>query len=447
MILKDLQPLAVAIDELELLPGNPRRGDIDAVAASLEEFGQRKPIVARLVDRTVIAGNHTLQAARRLGWSEIAVVWVEDDDAHAKAFALADNRTAELGSYDDEALLRLIEEVKIEDAELLDAAGWDEQSVLDLISELDVELDVAGGDDIDSLPSSVPSISVLGDVWLLGDHRLMCGDATSPTDVAKLLDGELADMVWTDPPYNVAVEGKAGAIMNDDMDRDEFADLISQSMLSCFEALKPGGSIYVAHSESERMPFGNAFVNAGFHLASCLIWMKSSMTLSRSDYQWRHEPILFGWKPGGKHQWHGRRKQTTIADEPSVDAVLVDDGVQITAGGHVFVVSGSDLQVTILETTVQQYAKPSSSDLHPTMKPVGLVQRHLRNSSQEGNTVFDPFGGSGSTLIAAQLERRKARLMELDPKFVDVICRRWQDVTGELPINEATGNPRDFTKD
>lgn len=445
MILKDLKPLAVAIDELELLPGNPRKGDIDAVAASLDRFGQRKPIVARLVDRTVIAGNHTLQAARKLGWSEIAVVWVDDDDAHAKAFALADNRTAELGSYDDEALLRLIEEVQLEDAELLESAGWDEQSVLDLISELDVESGVSG-DDVDVLPVSVPSISVEGDVWLLGDHRVMCGDSTSTTEVAKLLDGELADMVWTDPPYNVAVVGKAGAIMNDDMDRGEFADLISQSMLSCFEALKPGGSIYVAHSESERMPFGNAFVNAGFHLASCLIWMKSSMTLSRSDYQWRHEPILFGWKPGDKHYWYGRRKQTTIADEPMVDAVLTDDGVQITAGGHVFVVSGSDIKIKVLETTVQQYAKPAVSDLHPTMKPVGLVQRHLRNSSQKGQLVFDPFGGSGTTLVAAHLEGRKARLMELDPKFVDVICRRWQDLTGVLPVNAATGNEHDFAK-
>lgn len=445
MILPDLASLAVPIDELELLPGNPRKGDVDAVAGSLERFGQRKPIVARRGDRTVIAGNHTLQAARRLGWSEIAVVWVDDDDAHAKAFALADNRTAELGGYDDDALLTLIEEVRAADAALLESAGWDEQSVLDLISETDVDAGVSDGD-VDRVPVDVPAITVAGDVWLLGEHRVMCGDSTSPTDVARLLDGGLADLVWTDPPYNVAVEGKAGKILNDDMDRGEFSDLISQAMLSCFEALKPGGSIYVAHSESERMPFGNAFVNAGFHLASCLIWMKSSMTLSRSDYQWRHEPILFGWKPGAKHYWYGRRKQTTILDEPTVDAVLVDDGLQITAGGHVFVVSGSDLSVKVLETTVQQYAKPAVSDLHPTMKPVGLVQRHIRNSSQRGQVVFDPFGGSGTTLVAAELEGRNARLMELDPKFVDVICRRYQDLTGRLPISEATGNEHDFGK-
>lgn len=446
MIVDGLRPLAVAIDELELLPGNPRKGDVDAVAASLDRFGQRKPIVARKVDRTVIAGNHTLQAARRLGWQEIAVVWVDDDDAHAKAFALADNRTAELGSYDDAALLALIEEVRAADLELLEDAGWDEQSVLDLISEMDVDAPTPG-DGLDVLPVSVPSITVPGDVWLLGDHRVMCGDSTSSTDVAKLMAGESADLVWTDPPYNVAVVGKAGAILNDDMDRDEFADLISQAMLSCFEVLRPGGSIYVAHSESERMPFGNAFVNAGFHLASCLIWMKSSMTLSRSDYQWRHEPILFGWKPGAKHHWFGRRKQTTIADEPTVDAVWTDGGLQITAGGHVFVVSGSDLAVKVLETTVQQYAKPTVSDLHPTMKPVGLVQRHVRNSSQRGAVVFDPFGGSGTTLVAAELEGRKARLMELDPKFVDVICRRWQDLTGRLPVAESTGNEHDFSKE
>lgn len=445
MILPDLASLAVPIDELELLPGNPRKGDVDAVAGSLDRFGQRKPIVARRGDRTVIAGNHTLQAARRLGWSEIAVVWVDDDDAHAKAFALADNRTAELGGYDDDALLTLIEEVRAADAALLESAGWDEQSVLDLISETDVDAGVADGD-VDRVPVDVPAITVAGDVWLLGEHRVMCGDSTSPTDVARLLDGGLADLVWTDPPYNVAVEGKAGKILNDDMDRGEFSDLISQAMLSCFEALKPGGSIYVAHSESERMPFGNAFVNAGFHFASCLIWMKSSMKLSRSDYQWRHEAILFGWKPGAKHYWYGRRKQTTILDEPTVDAVLVDDGLQITAGGHVFVVSGSDLSVKVLETTVQQYAKPAVSDLHPTMKPVGLVQRHIRNSSQRGQVVFDPFGGSGTTLVAAELEGRNARLMELDPKFVDVICRRYQDLTGRLPISEATGNEHDFGK-
>ena len=196
MIQKDLLQLACPINQLSLLPGNPRRGDVDAVKASLERFGQRKPIVVRKSDRVVIAGNHTLQAAQALGWSEIAVVWVDDDDAMSKAFALADNRTAELGDYDEEALAALIGEVGALDPELLESTGWDSKSVSDLLDSMQKDLPV----DVDEVPEQVPAISKLGDVWLLGEHRVMCGDSTSEIDVNSLMHSQKADMIFTDPP-------------------------------------------------------------------------------------------------------------------------------------------------------------------------------------------------------------------------------------------------------
>jgi DNA modification methylase len=444
VIVDDLAALAAPIDKLDLLPGNPRRGDVDAVAKSLAAFGQRKPIVARR-DGTVIAGNHTLQAARQLGWPEIAVVWVDDDDTTAKAFALADNRTAELGTYDDQLLADLISEVQSANPDLLTASGWGADGVADLLERLAVEQLPTITGDPDALPERVPSKTVSGDVWLLGPHRVCCGDSTSQGDLDKLMAGDMADMVWTDPPYNVAVEGRAGKIMNDDMAAGEFRSLLDGALASAFVALRPGGAIYVAHSESERLAFTAAFVDVGFKLSGTLVWRKNAMTLSRSDYQWRHEPILYGWRPGAAHQWHGGRKQTSVAEATDLPFVDACDGTwHITVGDRVLVVAGIDVTVTQLESSVQEFDKPLRSELHPTMKPVALVERHIKNSSRIGEVVLDVFGGSGTTLVAAHSARRVARLMELDPHFVDVICARFQQLTGIKPIAEATNNEHDF---
>lgn len=444
MIAPDLATLAVAVDSLALLPGNPRRGDVGAVARSLAQFGQRKPIVARR-DGTVIAGNHTLQAAQQLGWPEVAVVWVDDDDATASAFALADNRTAELGGYDDQALADLIAEVQAADADLLAATGWSDADLEALLEDIAATGPLPTIDDPDAVPDSAPAKTVPGDVWLLDGHRLMCGDSTVPTDVDRLMAGELADMVWTDPPYNVAVKGLAGSIMNDDLSAGDFASLLDGAMQSAFAALRPGGPIYVAHAETERLEFSRAFVDAGFKMSGCIVWRKNAFTLSRSDYQWQHEPILYGWKPGAAHRWFGGRKQTSIVEATEAPFQQQPDGSwQFVIGDRVFVLTGQDIAVTTLEGSTPEYPKPARSELHPTTKPVALVQRQIESSSRHGNSVLDLFGGSGTTMIASHLLGRRARLMELDPKYCDVICKRFQQATGIIPIAESTNNPHSF---
>lgn len=412
MILKDLQPLAVPIDELELLPGNPRKGDVDAVAASLATFGQRKPIVARLVDRTVIAGNHTLQAARQLGWDQIAVVWVDDDDAHAKAFALADNRTAELGSYDDDALLALIEEVHKADAELLEMTGWAEQDMHALIEQLrpePVELPA----DADEVPESVPSITALGDVWILGEHRLVCGDSTDDGVYAKLLGDDRVQMVWTDPPYGISYKSnrapdKHRPIANDSLQSSELATLLNGAFTSALSFCKKGGTWFVAGPQGGEVhvTFLQALIDLGIYRET-LIWVKNSFVLSRLDYHYRHEPIFYGWAPGAAHREPPDRKQDSI----------------------------------------WEHNRPSRSDDHPTMKPIDLITRAIGNHTKRNEIVLDMFGGSGSTLIAAETLNRRARLIELDEHYCDVICARFQKLTGIKPVAEATGNEHDFLKD
>jgi site-specific DNA-methyltransferase (adenine-specific) len=411
MIQNDLRGLACSIDDLNLLPGNPRRGNVDAVARSLEAFGQRKPVVASRSDRVVIAGNHTLQAARSLGWVELAVVWVDDDEVTSKAFALADNRTAELGDYDEALLAELIGEVGSVDPELLVASGWSEEAVAELVASLEPEvLPVVG--DPDEVPEQVVARSVLGDVWLLGSHRVMCGDSTSPTDVDRLMGGGKADMTWTDPPYGVDYVGKtkeALTIKNDGAEQS--AGLLDGAFGSLVAATKPGGAVYVAAPSG---PAGNPFAVKLLELGifrQRLVWVKNTMVLGHSDYHYRHEDIYFGYTPNGK----GRRGR----------------GGDGWYGDH-------------SQTTVLEFPKPSRNAEHPTMKPVELIEYCLQNSSKPKDKILDLFGGSGSTLIAAHQTNRVAYLMELDPHYVDVICARFQKATGIKPIAEATGREHDF---
>jgi site-specific DNA-methyltransferase (adenine-specific) len=406
MIQKDLLQLACPINQLSLLPGNPRRGDVEAVKASLERFGQRKPIVVRKSDRVVIAGNHTLQAAQALGWSEIAVVWVDDDDAMSKAFALADNRTAELGDYDEEALAALIGEVSALDPELLEATGWDSKSVSDLLDGMQGDLPV----DVDDVPEKVPSISKLGNIWLLGEHRVMCGDSTEKDQLAVLMQGKEADLVWTDPPYGVSYVGKtkdALTIENDDMDIDALQEFLTKAFQAGHEVTKKGGCWYVA------APSGNIFQAFSIPLSNLgiwrhtLVWVKDTLVMGRADYHYKHESIFYGWKEGAAHQTPPDRKQDTVWE--------ID--------------------------------RPKRNAEHPTMKPIELITRAIKNSSNQGEIVLDMFGGSGSTLIAANETNRTAYLMELDPHYVDVICARYQKHTGVLPVLESDGLAHDFSAD
>jgi len=407
VIVDDLAALATPIEKLKLLPGNPRRGDVAAVAKSLTAFGQRKPIVARR-DGTVIAGNHTLQAARQLGWSKIAVVWVDDDDTTAKAFALADNRTAELGSYDDQLLADLIAEVRDADPDLLAVSGWSDvatKELLDALAAAEPPPVIEG--DPDDVPESAPAKTVLGDAWLLGPHRLVCGDSTVPTDVDKLMAGGKADMVWTDPPYGVSYVGKTAdalKIDNDDLSPIELEQFLRAALGEASNACRAGAAWFVAAPAGPLfLAFGLVLLELGIWRQT-LVWLKNSLVMGRSDYHYRHESIFYGWKPGATHTEPPDRKGDTI----------------------------------------WEFDRPSRSGEHPTMKPIALIERAINNHTKRNDIVLDLFGGSGSTLIAAHQTGRVARLMELDPKYCDVICARFQKATGIKPIAEATNNEHDF---
>lgn len=403
MIADDLLPLARPIDQLHPLPGNPRIGNVEAVMRSYNTFGQRKPIVARR-DGTVIAGNHQLEAAKRLGWTEIAVVYVDDDDTTAQAFALADNRTAELGTYDNEALAAMLQAVSI-DAELLEATAYTIDDVKDLLAEIEPLPPMIG--DTDEIPDTAPAKTVKGDVWILGNHRLMCGDSTVPTDMDRLMGKDKANLVWTDPPYGVAYVGKtadAMTIENDDMDVKELEQFLLASLGNTLTHTKPGAVWYVAAPSGVPSLAFSTVLHALKVWRHTLVWVKDTFVMGRADYHYRHEIMYYGWTEGAAHQAPPDRKQDTV----------------------------------------WEITRPKANREHPTMKPIELIVKSINNSSNKGDLVVDPFGGSGSTLIACQETGRIARLMELDEHYCDVICKRFQQVTGVMPISEATGQEHDF---
>ena len=376
---------------------------IASIAASIAEFGFTNPILAGS-DGVIVAGHGRLAAARKLGLATVPVVVLDHlTPTQRRALVIADNRLAELATWDHE-LLRVELEALQDDGFDLDLTGFDAELLSELIAA--EEPQHAGRTEDDAVPE-VPEqpVSRPGDVWRLGPHRLVCGDATTAEAYARLFaDGERADMVFTDPPYNVnyansakdKLRGKHRPILNDALG-DGFHDFLREALTLLIAHTQ--GAIYVAMSSSELDTLQAAFRAAGGHWSTFIIWAKHTFTLGRADYQRQYEPILYGWPEGAQRHWCGDRDQ-----------------------GDVW-----------------HFNKPHKNDLHPTMKPVELVERAIRNSSRPGDVVLDPFGGSGSTLIAAQKSGRVARLIELDPKYVDVIVRRWEDFTGKQATREADG--------
>jgi DNA modification methylase len=355
---------------------NPRHNEeaIEAVANSIKEFGFKVPIVISS-DNVIIAGHTRLKASVLLGLEEVPCIIADDlNDEQIKAFRLADNKTAELATWD---LSKLEEELSHIDMDMLQF-GFEEMEELLPDNASDDDFDIT--DEIPEEPFSQP-----GDIYELGAHRLMCGDSTNSEQVATLLDGHEVDMIFTDPPYNVDYEGTAGKIKNDKMEDDSFYLFLYDAFRNMFEHTKPGGAIYVCHADTEGLNFRNAFKNAGYKLAECLIWVKNALVLGRQDYHWRHEPILYGWKEGAAHYF-------------------VDDRTQ---------------------DTIWEYNKPKKNEEHPTMKPLELVGKAISNSSRRHESILDLFGGSGSTMIASDQLDRKSFLMELDERFVDVIVKRY----------------------
>lgn len=402
------------------------------IAASIREFGFTNPVLVR-DDGTIVAGHGRVMAARQLGLERAPCIRMSHlTEAQARAYVIADNQLALNAGWDEEILaseLRALMEDGC-DGELL---GFADADIGDLFARVDFVLDPER--DPEAVPSAPEApVSRPGDAWKLGAHRVICGDATSVKAYQVLLGDERADVVWTDPPYNVAYEGKAGAIQNDDMGDAEFLDFLRTVFSNIALYLRQGGCAYVSHADTGEcgISFRRAFMDAGFHLAQCIVWRKDSMVLGRSDYQWVHEPILYGWLKGAGHKFYGGRKQTTVSEAGSFGSPFIkrpDGRWQITIGEETLIVSG-EASIEWVEHSLMREIRPKRSNVHPTMKPVALIERMLRNSAKPGAKVLDAFGGSGSTLIAAERLGMSARMIELSPTFVDVIVRRWQEFTG-----------------
>lgn len=381
----------VSIAELNPWDQNPRRNDaaVEKVADSIKRFGFGSPILAR-PNGEVIAGHTRLKAAERLGLDRVPVRYLDLDPADAHLLALADNKLGEIAEWDDAMLAEILKDLDPEDAAL---AGFGAEELEKLLSEFEEPTSfLTDPDDVPEVPEE--PVTKPGDIWLLGRHRLLCGDSTKSEDVECLMGGQKANMVFTDPPYNVDYVGKtkdALKIQNDSMSDADFFQFLLAAYTCMLTHTESGGAIYVCHADSEGTNFRKALVEAGWLLKQCIIWAKSAFVMGRQDYHWQHEPILYGWAPGAAHHWHGDRKQSTVWN----------------------------------------FDRPNRSEDHPTMKPVELVERALENSSGRGDKVLDLFGGSGTTLIACEKNGRSAYLMELDPHYCDVIAHRWEKFTGK----------------
>ncbi|GET71071.1 DNA modification methylase [Streptococcus dysgalactiae] len=378
------------LSEITPYKNNPRNNDeaVGPVAESIKEFGFKVPIV---IDKNgeIVNGHTRYKAAKKLGLETVPVIVADDlSEEQIKAFRLADNKVGEIAAWDLDLLNEELNDILDLD---MSAFGFD---VLDNLDDL-----IEDEKDLDDFTETVPDEpkSKLGDIYQLGSHKLMCGDSTNGADVKKLMNGELADLLLTDPPYNVAYEGKTKdslTIKNDSMDNDSFRQFLVNAFSSANEVMKPGAVFYIWHADSEGYNFRGACFDIGWTVRQCLIWNKNSMVLGRQDYHWKHEPCLYGWKDGAGHLWASDRKQTTVID----------------------------------------YEKPQRNGVHPTMKPVGLFDYQIKNNTKGSDIVLDLFGGSGTTLIACESNGRHARLMEYDPKYVDVIINRWEELTGDKAI-------------
>jgi len=384
----------VPLKDIKLNPKNRNKhpaDQIDRLVKIIKETGFRRP--GTISNRTgfLVCGEGRYLAAKKIGLKEMPIMHQDYADAAQElADAVADNAIDKWANLDTSGIMQDVKEFEGFDLDLLGIKDF-------RIVEPTIEPQC---DEDDAPPVRSETISKPGDIWLLGRHRLLCGDATIADDVAKMMGAERADLVWTDPPYNVAYEGKTAeslTIQNDEMSGTDFYQFLYDAYLTMFMFTKPGGGIYVAHADTEGVNFRKAMVDAGWLFKQCLVWVKQTFVMGRQDYHWKHEPILYGWSPGAAHTWIGDRKQSTVLE----------------------------------------FSKPARNGEHPTMKPVELIEYCMSNSVVPGGLVLDLFGGSGSTLIACEKTGRNARLVELDPKYCDVIVARWEKYTGQ----KATRQP------
>ncbi|MBP2635538.1 MAG: hypothetical protein H6Q72_1445 [Firmicutes bacterium] len=437
--------------EIEKLIANPRNPNqhpqkqIELLAKIIKNQGWRAPITVSNRSGFIVRGHGRLLAAQLLGVDRVPVDR-QDYASEAEEWAdlIADNRIAELSQIDDTLLAGLLSEINLADFDV-NLTGFSDKQIDNLLADFNsVEVKEDGFDPAAAAAEIKEPITKPGDIWQLGPHRLMCGDATKLSDVERLMDGKLAGMIFTDPPYNVAYEGGTAdklTIQNDNMPAERFNQFLYDAFGAMFAATEPGGAIYVCHADSEGSNFRGAFQNAGWLLKQCLVWAKNQFVIGRQDYQWQHEPILYGWKPGAAHRFYGGRKQGTVIEEAAPLIIREDEQgalLTFTTGFQAVTVRVPSFEVLQNGddslSTVWRFEKPLRNGDHPTMKPIGLCARAIQNSSRPGEIVADFFGGSGSTLMAAEQTGRVCFTMELDPVYCDVIVRRWEEFSGKEAV-------------
>lgn len=428
----------VPLHQLHPYPGNARRGDLDTIKQSLEINGQYRPIVTRPHpdipdDWQILAGHHTHQAAQDLGWPELAITVLPDTltEDDARRIVIVDNRTNDLAGYDTAALDALLAQFNTGPDQTLELAGTG--YTLDDYADLQATLDL--------LPTSLPDTPAqapkkraktkTGDIITLGPHRLYCGDSRDPNSWTRLMEGDQAQMLWTDPPYGVDLHDIAaqrgrdhGDMAGDTINPAALLELATAVFRNAAAHTRPGGAFYVAHADTVREPVHQALTLTGWRHAQTLIWVKDSLVLGRQDYQWRHEPILYGWREGAAHHWHGGRTRTTI----------VGDYIDRQALENLDHADLVELVTRLLDdkpSTLIRVARPRVAEEHPTSKPAELIAAHILANTPPQSIVLDPFAGSGSTLIACEQTGRHARLIELERTYCDVIIDRYREHTGE----------------
>lgn len=389
---------------------------IEQIVKSIKDFGMNDPIAIWSEDNIIIEGHGRLMACKKLGMTEVPIIRLDDlTDEQRRAYTLIHNQTTMNTGFDIDILNEELGNLDIDMSEF----GFEN------ITEDDIEIEEDGFNFEEELPPEAKSKK--GEIYQLGSHRLMCGDSTKPEDVEKLMNGNLADLVVTDPPYNVNISNSQGMqIENDDMQDEAFKEFLIKAFRNMNEALKEGGAFYVWYASREHINFESALNESDLYVRQQLIWVKNTFILGRSDYHWRHEPCLYGWKDGEGHYFIDDRTQSTVIEDKGLDfdKMKKEDLIHLL----------KNIYEDGISTTVIHEDKPAINDLHPTMKPINLMARLIKNSSQKEEIVLDLFGGSGSTLITCEQLNRKCYMMEFDPIYVDTIIKRWEDYTGQKAV-------------
>lgn len=407
------------IEWLRPYENNPRNNEqaVEAVANSIKEFGFKVPIVAT-IDGEIVNGHTRFKAAKFLKLKTVPVLIADDlTEEQIKAFRLADNKTGELADWDVELLYSELDELTGFDMTMFGFEDIDFS--LDDFEEVEKET----GEEADIDSEEKPKVEY-GDIFQLGRHRLMCGDSTSAEDMARLIDGAVIDLYVTDPPYNVAYQGgtdEAMTIMNDSMDDVSFRQFLRDAFAVANNHLKPGGAFYIWHADSEGLNFRAAVKETGWLLKQSIIWVKNAIVLGRQDYQWKHEPCLYGWKDGASHYFVDNRSLATVIEEDEENLKEMTKSELIS-----YIKTMQDTS----PTTVFYEDKPVRNDIHPTMKPLKLIARCVLNSSKKGDKILDSFNGGGSTLMVCERSERIGYAMELDPVYVERTIKRWEEETG-----------------